>query len=83
MHDPEEPTHTHVHPDSQTARQAGLVSYANVTFTDLLSWLPTRPTHSRYLNTFDLLRYKADSRASYDQYFTQIKKKIDEYKIEY
>ncbi|KYG39603.1 hypothetical protein M433DRAFT_10542 [Acidomyces richmondensis BFW] len=24
MHDPEEPTHTNVHPDSQTARQAGL-----------------------------------------------------------
>ncbi|KYG39626.1 hypothetical protein M433DRAFT_10107 [Acidomyces richmondensis BFW] len=24
MHDPEDPTHTNVHPDSQTARQAGL-----------------------------------------------------------
>ncbi|KYG39653.1 hypothetical protein M433DRAFT_8913 [Acidomyces richmondensis BFW] len=25
MHDPEDPTHTNVHPDSQTARQAGLL----------------------------------------------------------
>ncbi|KYG39713.1 hypothetical protein M433DRAFT_10132 [Acidomyces richmondensis BFW] len=59
MHDPEEPTHTNVHPDSQTARQAGLVSYANATFTDLLSWLPTRPTRdtlpSRTTDTQDVL----------------------------
>ncbi|KYG41460.1 hypothetical protein M433DRAFT_476074 [Acidomyces richmondensis BFW] len=59
MHGPEEPTHTNVHPDSQTARQAGLVSYANATFTDLLSWLPTRPTRdtlpSRTTDTQDVL----------------------------
>ncbi|KYG40871.1 hypothetical protein M433DRAFT_159788, partial [Acidomyces richmondensis BFW] len=48
IHNPEEPIHTRTdrQPDSQTARQAGLVLYTNATFTDLLSWLPTRPTRN-------------------------------------
>ncbi|KXL47755.1 MAG: hypothetical protein FE78DRAFT_29737 [Acidomyces sp. 'richmondensis'] len=68
MHDPEEPTHTNVHPDSQTAREAGLVSYANATFTDLLSWLPTRPTRdtlpSRTTDTQDVLLHDNTKPAS-------------------
>ncbi|KYG41097.1 hypothetical protein M433DRAFT_159461 [Acidomyces richmondensis BFW] len=67
MHDPEEHTHTRTdrQPDSQTARQAGLVSYANATFTDLLSWLPTRPTRdtlpSRTTDTQDVLLHDSTS----------------------
>ncbi|KYG40178.1 hypothetical protein M433DRAFT_248351, partial [Acidomyces richmondensis BFW] len=53
------------HPDSQAARQAGLVSYANATFTDLLSWLPTRPTRdtlpSRTTDTQDVLLHDTNS----------------------
>jgi len=36
---------------------------------------------SRYLNTLDLARYKADSKASYSQYFEIIGNKIEEYSI--
>jgi hypothetical protein len=32
---------------------------------------------SRYLNTLDLVRHKADSEASYRQYFTVLRQKID------
>jgi len=32
---------------------------------------------SRYLNTLDLARHKADSQASYRQYFAILKQKID------
>jgi hypothetical protein len=32
---------------------------------------------SRYLNTLDLARHKADSEASYRQYFTVLRQKID------
>jgi hypothetical protein len=35
----------------------------------------------RYLNTIDLSRHKADSRASYKQYFETIGRKIEEYQI--
>ncbi|KXL42651.1 hypothetical protein M433DRAFT_156669 [Acidomyces richmondensis BFW] len=57
--------HTNAHPDSQTARQAGLISYANATFTNLLSWLPTRPTRdtlpSRTTDTQDVLLHDTSS----------------------
>jgi hypothetical protein len=33
--------------------------------------------NSRYLNTLDLIRHKADSEASYRQYFTVLRQKID------
>ena len=36
----------------------------------------------RYLNTIDLTRHKADSEASYRQYFTTLKEKIDQYSIQ-
>lgn len=36
---------------------------------------------SRYLNTLDLARHKADSRESYKQYFDIIREKIEEYGI--
>jgi hypothetical protein len=38
--------------------------------------------NSRYLNTLDLVRYKADSEASYRQYFTVLRQKIDQYNIQ-
>ena len=34
---------------------------------------------SRYLNTIDLARHKADSKASYQQYFTILRQKMDQY----
>jgi hypothetical protein len=37
---------------------------------------------SRYLNTLDLARHKADSEASYRQYFTVLRQKIDQYNIQ-
>jgi hypothetical protein len=37
---------------------------------------------SRYLNTLDLTRHKADSEASYRQYFTVLRQKIDQYNIQ-
>ena len=37
---------------------------------------------SRYLNNIDLARHKADSEASYRQYFTVLKQKIDQYNIQ-
>ena len=36
---------------------------------------------SRYLNTLDLARHKADTRASYSQYFEIIGQKIEQYNI--
>ena len=36
----------------------------------------------RYLNTIDLARHKADSEASYSQYFTILRQKIDQYSIQ-
>ncbi|KYG39891.1 hypothetical protein M433DRAFT_9672 [Acidomyces richmondensis BFW] len=67
--------HTHTYrqtarqPDSQTARQAGLVSYTNATFTDLLSWLPTRPTRdtlpSRTTDTQDVLLHDICAQSDY------------------
>jgi hypothetical protein len=38
--------------------------------------------NSRYLNTLDLIRHKADSEASYRQYFTVLRQKIDQYNIQ-
>jgi hypothetical protein len=37
---------------------------------------------SRYLNTLDLARHKAGSEASYRQYFTVMRQKIDQYNIQ-
>jgi hypothetical protein len=37
---------------------------------------------SRYLNTLDLARHKADSEASYRQYFTVLRQKIDQYMLQ-
>jgi hypothetical protein len=37
---------------------------------------------SRYLNTIDLARHKAESEPSYRQYFTVLKQKIDQYAIQ-
>jgi hypothetical protein len=36
----------------------------------------------RYLNTIDLARHKADSKASYSQYFTILRQKMDQYNIQ-
>ena len=36
---------------------------------------------ARYLNTLDLARHKADSRASYEHYFDVVSARIDEYDI--
>ena len=36
----------------------------------------------RYLSTIDLARHKADSEASYNQYFTILKQKMDQYNIQ-
>ena len=35
----------------------------------------------RYLNTIDLARHKADSKASYSQYFTILRQKMEQYSI--
>jgi hypothetical protein len=37
---------------------------------------------SRYLKAINLIRYKADSRASYEQYFTILRQKMDQYNIQ-
>jgi hypothetical protein len=37
---------------------------------------------SRYLNAIDLARHKADSKASYEQYFTILRQKMDQYNIQ-
>jgi hypothetical protein len=36
----------------------------------------------RYLNTIDLVRYKADSKASYSQYFTILRQKMEHNNIQ-
>ena len=36
----------------------------------------------RYLNTIDLARHKADSKASYSQYFTILRQKMEQYSIQ-
>jgi hypothetical protein len=36
----------------------------------------------RYLNTIDLARHKADSKASYSQYFTILRQKMEQYNIQ-
>jgi hypothetical protein len=36
----------------------------------------------RYLNTLDLSRHKADSQASYEQYFAILRQKMDKYNIQ-
>jgi hypothetical protein len=44
--------------------------------------LTTDILDSRYLKAIDLVRHKADSRASYEQYFTILRQKMDQYNIQ-